>query len=175
MHLLSPVIFFLLASLQGTAQKPPVQFSIPPLSEWVHIDGSKNPELIPEWSVWDTAFRTFVTVGNLPTAVLQTFTKEEAASILAAANEHGKITAHCEARGLKLIPLVGKETARVINEKTQELNLDCRRRTLSLRDRSLESLRPDARVALTRWVEELKKGMRASVPKAEFDFYLQPK
>jgi len=175
MHLLSPAILVLLGSVQGTPQRPPVQFSVPPPAEWVHIDGSKNPELIPEWSVWDTAFRMFVTVGNLPTAVLQMLTKEEAAAIQASANKHGKITADCEARGLKLIPLLGTETARVINEKTQELNLGCRRQTLSLRDRSLESLRPDARVALTQWVEDLKKGMRASVPKAEFDFYLQPK
>jgi hypothetical protein len=175
MHLLSAALLVLLNSLQGTPQRPPVQFSVPPPSEWVHIDGGKNPELIPEWSVWDTAFRMFVTVGNLPTAVLQMLTTEEAAAIRSAANQHGKITAECEARGLKLVPLLGKETARVINEKTQALNLDCRRQTLSLRDRSLESLRADARVALTRWVEDLKKGMRASVPKAELDFYLQPK
>jgi hypothetical protein len=175
MHLLSAALLVLLSSLQGTPQRPPVEFSIPPPSEWVHIDGGKNPELIPEWSVWDTAFRMFVTVGNLPTAVLQMLTKEETAAIQAAANQHAKITAECEARGLKLIPLLGKETARAINEKTQALNLDCRKQTLSLRDGALESLRADARVALTQWVEELKKGMRASVPKAELDFYLQPR
>lgn len=160
---------------QAASQKPPIQFSTPPPSEWVHIDGSKNPELIPEWSVWDSAFRIFVTAGNLPTALLQMLTKEEAAAIKAAAHQHGKFTADCEARGLKLGSLLGKESARGINEKTRELNLDCRRQTLSLRDRSLEALRPEARVALTQWVDELKKGMRASVPKAEFDFYLQPK
>ena len=175
MQLLLPVLLVLLGASQGSAQKPRVEFSVPPPSEWVHIDGSKDPELIPEWSVWDTAFRMFVTVGNLPTAVLRMLTKEEAAAIQSAANQHGKITAECEARGLKLVPLVGKETARVINEKTQALNLDCRKQTLSLRDRSLESLRADARIALTQWVEELKKGMRASVPKAELEFYLRPK
>jgi hypothetical protein len=175
MQLLLPVLLVLLGASQGSAQKPRVEFSVPPPSEWVHIDGSKNPELIPEWSAWDSAFRIVVTAGNLPTAVLQMLTKEEAAAIKAAANQHGKATADCEARGLKLMQFLGRETARVINEKTQELNLDCRRQTLSLRDRSMERLRPDARVALTQWVEELKKGMRASVPKAELDFYLQPK
>ena len=174
MYLLSAALFVFLGS-QGTPQRPPVQFSVPPPSEWVHIDGGKNPELIPEWSVWDTAFRMFATVGDLPTAVLHVLTAEEAAAIKAAANRHGTITAECEARGLKLIPLLGKETARAINEKTRALNLDCRKQTLNLRDRSLEGLRADARVALTQWVEELKKGMRASVPKAELDFYLQPK
>jgi len=76
---------------------------------------------------------------------------------------------------LKLLPLLETETAKVINEKTQALNLDCRRQTLTLRDHSLESLRPEAQTALSQWVEALKKGMRASVPKRELEFYLQPK
>ena len=174
MALLGPITVLAIV-LGATLQKPPIQFSIPAPSEWIHIDGSKNPELIPEWSVWDTAFRTFQTVGDLPTAVISTTTKEEAGLIQEAANEHRRFTAECEDLGMKLIPLLGKATARVINEKTQALNLQCRVRTLELRDRLLNRLRADARVALTQWVESQKKGMRASVPKRELDFYLRPK
>jgi hypothetical protein len=174
MGFLRPSTVFVIL-LAMTVQKPPIQFSVPPPADWIHIDGSKNPELIPEWSVWDTAFRVFHSVGDLPTAVLNAATKEEAAAIQDAATEHGRITAECEERGLKLIPLLGKETPRVINEKTQALNLDCRTRTLALVDRLLERLRPDARAALNQWVESQKKGMRASVPKRELEFYLRPK
>lgn len=173
MGFLTPAAFLLLLCV--TVQKPPIQFSIPPPSEWVHIDGSKNPELIPEWSVWTSTLRNINIVGHLPTVVGARASKEEEAAILAAAREHAKNTAACEARGLKLRLLLETDTVAVINRKTEELNLDCRWETLRLRDRLLESLRPDAQVALQQWAESLKAGMQVSVPKAELDFYLKPK
>ena len=156
-------------------QQPPIQFSTPPPSEWVHIDGSKNPELIPEWSVWKSAFRNILIGGHLPTVVLTQISKEESAAILAAARENAKNVAACEQRGLMLKPLLETETPAVINRKTEELNLECRWQTLRLRDRLVQSLEPDGQAALRQWVESLKAGIQVSVPKAEFAFYMKPK
>jgi hypothetical protein len=174
MGFLVPATLFA-ALLSATVQKPPIQFSNPPPSEWVHIDGSKNPELIPEWSVWRSALRTIHIVGQLPTVVATQVSKEEEAIVLTAARENARNITACEERGLKLKPLLETETAAVINRKTQELNLECRSETLRLRDRLLESLRPEGQVALRHWVESIKAGIHVSVPKAELEFYLKPK
>ncbi len=45
-------------------KKPPqVVFDIPPISERIQIDGSKNPEMIPQWDAWQAAFQIMEKVG----------------------------------------------------------------------------------------------------------------
>jgi hypothetical protein len=173
LSLVAVVVFF--TSVPAAAQKPPVQFSVPAPSEWVHIDGAKNPELIPEWSVWKHAFMVFGVASELPTDVMKHLSKEEAAAVRAAAAQHRKDTSACEQRGLKLRPMLETEAVDAVNRKTEELNLECRWQTLRLRDRLLEALRSDGQVALRQWVEAAKADIRVSVPKKELDFYLKPK
>lgn len=175
MRLLTTVLLLLSTPALASAQSKRMEYSIPPPAEWVHIDGAKNPELIPEWSAWQFAFNNVVVVGQLPTAVSQHVSKEEAAVILDAAREQKKNRADCEARALKLMPLLETETAAEINRRTEALNLECRSYTLRLRDRVLESLGPDGRAALRDWVESTKATIQVSVPKKELDFYLKPK
>ncbi len=49
------------AAVSGHAQtptsKPPPRFGTLPGEEMVHIDGSRNPEMIPQWAIWEHAFR----------------------------------------------------------------------------------------------------------------------
>ncbi len=75
---------------------------------------------------------------------------------------------------LKLVPTLKTEEARLINERTQAINLDCRWQTLRLRDRVLADLSPVGQAALTRYVEFTKAGIRVYVPKNELSFYRQP-
>ena len=50
--------------LQARGQRPAGTSA----QEMLQIDGSKNPELIPEWSAWGFAFRVFATGSRqLPT------------------------------------------------------------------------------------------------------------
>ena len=153
---------------------PKVVFDIPPLSERIYIDGSKNPEMIPQWDVWQAAFLIMAKVSDLPTEVLKHVSKEEAALVLAAAKENGQNRLACEERALKLIPTLQTEEAKFINDRTQQINLDCRRQTLHLRDRVLAGLGPPGQTALSQYVESLKAGMRVYVPKNELAFYRQP-
>jgi hypothetical protein len=156
-------------------KKPPqVVFDIPPLSERIQIDGSKNPEMIPQWDAWQAAFQIMEKVGDLPTDLLKQVSREEAASILDAARENAQNLRECEQRALKLVPTLKTEEARLINERTQALNLDCRWQTLRLRDRVLADLSPVGQVALTRYVEFTKAGIRVYVPKNELSFYRLP-
>jgi hypothetical protein len=75
---------------------------------------------------------------------------------------------------LKLAPTLNTEEARFINERTQEINLDCRWQTLRLRDRVLAGLGPLGQTALSQYVESTKAGMRVFVPRNELAFYRQP-
>ena len=77
----------------------------------VVIDGSKNPELIPQWSAWEYAFRV---IGGgpreLPTSVYRVVSTEERALILAEAQASLRRDKACQERVEKLLPLVGKES-----------------------------------------------------------------
>jgi hypothetical protein len=153
---------------------PKIIFSNPPPSEWVHIDGSKNPELIPQWTVWRQAFHNMAQVSNIPTEVIHHLSPKEQESLLAAARADVKKELGCQERVLEIMPLLSTGDAKQINDKTKEINLDCRWQTLNRRDQVLESLNPEGRSALVNWVESNKAGMSVRVPKSELAFFRQP-
>jgi hypothetical protein len=178
MILAAPVLTSVLCAgvspVQGKTP-PKIIFSSPSPSEMVQIDGSKNPELIPQWSVWQFAFR--VIAGGtkaIPTEVLVHLSNEEANLLRATAEADEKNDIECQTRVLKLVPLLQTDEAATVNERTREINLDCRAFTLKARDRVLEGLRPQGQAALNDWVESNKVGMQVSVPKKELSFFRQP-
>ena len=72
-------------------KKPPqVMFDIPPISERIEIDGSKNPEMIPQWDVWQAAFEIDGAKSDLPTDLVEHLSKEEVELLLAAAKENAE-------------------------------------------------------------------------------------
>jgi hypothetical protein len=177
MSVLAFTALMALAFVAAPAQEktsPKIVFSNPPPSEWVHIDGSKNPELIPQWDVWRIAFHNYVLVADLPTKVLRHLSNEEATLVMTAAKEDAKGLLGCQERMMRLQPLLKTEEAYQINEKTKEINLDCRWQTLHRRDKLLESLTLEGRTALVNAVESIKAGMSVSVPRSELAFYRQP-
>jgi hypothetical protein len=162
-------------SLEPQDKTPPkVVFSMPNAADLVHIDGSKNPEMIPQWNAWESAFGIVALVSDIPADVAVHLSKEEQAALVAAAKEAGANRRACERRVLELAPLLQTQEAKSINDKTQEINLEYRQQTLRLRDRVLAALGPEGQAALNRWVESTKSGMRISIPKAELDFYRRP-
>jgi hypothetical protein len=157
---------------QGTP--PKVVFDSPPLSERIEIDGRKNPDMIPQWDAWQAVFEIIAKVSDLPTDVLQHLSKQEAALVLSAARENSQNFVACQQRVLKLVSTLQTEEARFINDRTREINLDCRWQTLRLRDRVLAGLGPPGQTALSQYAEETKAGIRVYVPKNELAFYRQP-
>jgi hypothetical protein len=96
------------SNAQGAAPPGSRDMRAPP--EMMEIDGSKNPELIPQWSAWEFAFR--VIAGGpreLPTTVHRLVSIDEGAMILREAEMATKIAAVCETRMGKLRVLIGKE------------------------------------------------------------------
>lgn len=169
-------------AVRATSGGPPVQdrkppqvvFNIPPISERIEIDGSKNPEMIPQWDVWHAAFELMAAKSDLPTELWNVLAKEEVALVLQAGHENAKNFLACQQRVLQLVPTLQTDEAKFVNERTQAINLEFRWQVLGLRDRVLAALPPAGQTALTKYVESLKEGMRVFVPKKELAFYRQP-
>jgi hypothetical protein len=152
-------------------QAPP-QTAVPGMME---IDGSKNPELIPEWSAWGFAFRVIATGSRrLPSSVYFAVSRDEEALILKEADQIQKIDRDCQGRLLELHDLLGKEKDDVLDRKLRELTLECRWATLHARDRVLEALKPEGAAALMAFVASTKVGTTVSIPKKDLARFLEP-
>src|SRR4051812_31519945 len=128
---------------QGGPVGPPPAASAQPELEIVHVDGSRSPELIPQWSVWGYVFR-IVSGGprQLPTSVLTLVSKEEEALVIREADAIQTIDAACQSRFVRAAAR-RDETIAAIDAKVREISLDCRRETLRARDRLLAALNPE--------------------------------
>ena len=159
------------ASAQQPAQKNPFVIAAP--SERLEIDGAKNPELIPEWYIWETFFRQLHTAGTTPSALNLTIDEER---VLQMELEHyAKSNQQCQKDIEGLRPLVGVASNTEVNEKQRAIQLECRLRSLEIRDRLLAGVRPEASVAIAAWVENLKSRVEISVPKRELAHFRQPR
>lgn len=142
----------------------------------IEIDGSKNPEMIPQWVVWQYAFRV-IDGGprELPTNVYRVASAQERELILAEAAVDVRRDKACIQRIEREIrPLLGKEKVDIIKARQQEIHVECRWQTLHARDRLLERLRPEVQTELIRFVEDTKAGRRLSMPVEELPYYRQP-
>jgi len=139
----------------------------------MHIDGKKNPELIPEWSVWEDALRVIAGGSRqLPSLVLEHTTKEEEALILREADQQPKRDGECKTRLLALKPDSGKPDTLV--QRSQAIRLQCRWGALQARDRILAAISPAARTALMEFVESVRAATKVDILKRDLAFFLQP-
>ena len=146
-----------------------------PAVQWVKIDGSKNPELIPEWSAWEDVFSTIAGgPKQLPTSVQERVSQSEADLIRRESDASVKRTADCNARAMALAVVAKKEKQRVIIERTKEIRLECRWANLEARDRVMAALNPEARIAMNEFVRLIKTGTSFTLAKSELSFFRQP-
>ena len=171
------IIAALVVSATSSAQTQvrPGPLGTQPRPETIEIDGSKNPELVPQWSAWEFAFRVMAGGSReLPTMVHRVVSADEGALILREAEMITKRAAACEARMSKLRVLIGKEKASVLDARAREITLDCRRQTLDVRDRMLDRLNPEAQTALRAFVESTKAGTSLTLTKKQLARFLEP-
>ena len=144
--------------------------------EIIVIDGSKNPEQIPQWHAWGFAFRV-ISGGprELPTSVLLLVSKEEEKLVMKEADAVQKSDAACAERLIRTYGLIKKgESVRSVDAKMHAITVECRWQTLHARDRLLEGLNPEARIALIKFVEDGKQGMEIKVQKNSLARYFEP-
>jgi hypothetical protein len=146
-------------------------------SRFVEIDGSKNPQDIPEWVAWETGFSMLALAhskGSLAVPASLGLSGGEADLVFREAAAQLTRDSACQKRVERLRPLLGREKIDVINEKTKTIQLDCRWKTLEARDRLLAALSPEGQTSLLKWVSDRKSGIHVRVPKAELDHYRRP-
>jgi hypothetical protein len=164
-----------IALLLLSAGRSPAQTAPPPRVELIHIDGSKNPELIPQWSAWGYAFRVFAGgPRQLPTTLVQHVSKEEEAFLLAHADLVQRTDADCQQRLSRIVAKRGVEKLEALDRKVRDLAVECRWATLDARDRVLAGLNPEAQLALMAFVESMKAGTSVTVPKARLARFREP-
>jgi hypothetical protein len=173
--------FVLIASTLLASQTAAGQQSA---SEWVHIDGRKNPELIPQWNIWRTAFRRIADgpVASdkgrrlIPLPLQEVFSEKEALLLLKEGDAEYQRFNDCARQVDKLREQLtsGQATGEAIRTRNDEIEMDCRWQTLHARDRVLAALTDASRLALGKWVESLKAGKTISVPRKDFDRFRLP-
>jgi hypothetical protein len=152
---------------QGTVEKR--------VPEMIEIDGSRSPELIPEWSAWNFAFRVIATGSRqLPSSVHLVVSKEEAALLFKEADRLQKLDRDCQHRVVKLHSLLGKEKDDVLDARLRDTTLECRWATLHARDRVLEQLEPEGAAALAGFVTSTKAATSLTIRKQDLARFLEP-
>ena len=151
-----------------------------PTDAWVHIDGKKSPEMIPQYSVWNAALR-YIDGGPtrngrklIPLALQDVLTAEDTKALLAEAAAQVKRNKACEARVLELIPLKTPANREEIRRRNDDIDMECRWEVIHARDRLLETLSPAGRVALSTWVEAFKSGMSITIHRDNLAKFLLP-
>jgi hypothetical protein len=141
----------------------------------LHIDGRKNPELIPQWNAWGYAFRVFAGgPRQLPTTVLERVSKAEESFVMAQADLVQRVDAGCQERLGRLAARRQIEKPDALARQVRALTLECREATLQARDRVLAALNPDAQLALIEFVESTKAGTSITIARSELARFREP-
>jgi hypothetical protein len=167
------VVVWVLPGVMTASQVPAA--AGPSRPDIMQIDGSKNPELVPQWSVWGFVFR--VIAGGprqLPSSVLRLASKDEEALVLKEADGVQNVDADCQARLTKAVALLGVESRDAVDARVRAITVACRRETLHARDRLLVRLNPAAAAALVAFAESTKAGTSTSLPRKDLARFLEP-
>lgn len=179
-------ILVLLACLPAHAV---AQTSRPSTVEIVSIDGSLNPELVPQHRAWAYALRLLASGPpglGLPNQLRPFVSPAEEALILREAEHLVRLQQNCVQRALGARePLTRLEAARIplkdrldavreVDARIFAIDLACRWEALHARDRLLAALSPASGSALSGYVEETKRGLRIQVPKNGLERFRQP-
>ena len=178
----APIVALCLFTPAGSGAQSPAKTprgvtftaAIPP-GELVQIDGSKSPELIPQWSAWGFVFRLVANgPGTLPTPVHEVVSREETSLVVREAQAVVRTDAECQERIVKLHALLGTMSNAALDAQLRDITLECRRATLAARDRVLTALNADGAAALRAFVESTKAGTSLSIPKKDLARFLEP-
>jgi hypothetical protein len=149
-------------------------------AEIIEIDGSKNPELIPEHLMWATAFDSIVLLhgkdmaGGGPLAMLD-LAPADWKEVLDEAARHVRRRADCEEQAGRAAEMVPEQASGRIPDILRAETLKCREALLESKERLLARLTPDGRAALGIWVLNERQKIRAWMPRSELGFWRLPR
>jgi hypothetical protein len=144
----------------------------------ITLDGSKNPEQIPQWLAWQEAFRVMgmpaqldlpipTTIWEVTTAAERDLIRKEAMQSLEREDEVG-------AQVMKIREAVTEESRARDEARAKQLDLRRRQAILDSRERVLARLSPEGQIALRAFAEEVKKGIKVTILKSLLAEYSMP-
>jgi hypothetical protein len=152
--------------------------------DFVVLDGSKNPALIPEWLAWETGFTILAAWSGKDSGfnhdLKLALTADEYAAVERAASEQPERRARLERTADRLMDAMHVKRgdtgplADSFNDKAYHLELAYRRTILDSRDRLLSALSLESQAVLRIWVDDLKPDIKARVHRRELDRYRAP-
>jgi hypothetical protein len=164
-------------TLAAAAQAP----SQPPQTpKMLVIDGGETPHLIPEHELWRIGFHTLAHFGKekvMDRLEAIGLSPSELSAVLSAANGE-------EARDRECVEAIRRRDAelreqgadiRTVYQGHYDVILECRQRTLTVKESLLSSLSPEGRDALVAWVESRRQKMKVRIPSHEADFFKLPR
>jgi hypothetical protein len=147
----------------------------------IEIDGAKNPELIPEYLVWQSGFHTLKLLkdNNVPKhegpLASLTLSDADAALLHAEVERFHDHKNRCEERGQRIVLAHQGQEIEVLERAMKANTLQCRVATLESKDRLLANMTPEGQVTLTMWMLNERPKMKAIVGKSDLEFFRQPR
>ena len=164
------LVLMLTIMLGGAAQVRP---------DVVLIDGSKDPQLVPEYLMWRNAFDVLAQASqNSREIVLKALKLPEVdKSIVAAeARAQAQREAACQDRQKRRVKaLQAADAESRITKEVQHIALGCRQEVLDAKDRVMRALSPESQLILQGWAEERRNGLKVYVLKHEMEFFRLPR
>jgi hypothetical protein len=163
-------------TVQSFAEKLP--------TDYVLIEGKKDPSSIPEWLAWQEGFVILAEWHDKDSGFNHDL-RESLSAVEFDLFEHEALLQSERQAALEKAfqPLMDayknrdpndqKELDR-LQEQLHELNLKYRRSVLAARDRVLEGIRPESQAVVVAWVGEMRTAISAKVPKSELAKWRAP-
>lgn len=169
-----------LSSAQKPGGRTPASNAEP---EMVEIDGAKNPELIPEYLVWATGFQTLALMKEHNIRAGEKFltrltlSDPDAALVFGEADRHMARSNRCHEKGAAIFSDMSAQKRKIgeIEAAMQANTLECRWALLMAKDRLLESMSPEGRDLLVRWMLDERVKLKSFVVKSDLEFFRQPR
>ena len=147
-------------------------------SEMIAIDGSRNPEMIPEYMVWEHGFSglAFIKARQIKAALDSLMlSPEDAARVFKEADAQADRDRRRSERELERRTALRDAKPADLGAALRDVILEYRWEVLHARDRLLASLSAEGQAEVLRWMNERRTHITAYVPKGELDFFRQPR
>lgn len=143
------------------------------------IDGSKNPELFPQWFAWETFFQSWpMEYGRRATLLRQELglSDQEVAYLQTEVKRfrdaEGRLKR--ELRSTRVDLLARGKSEDQIRDATKEINLRYRHEVLDGRGRVFATLKPESFKRVVEWIDGRLKGTTIRLRGRTLEYFQQP-
>ena len=156
----------------------------PSAERYVEISGKKNPEQIPDYLLWESAFKFLAAAEHTP-SLKETLRSHDLplstadSTILREDVERYQKGRQAHADALKVryeaMLKVKGDARKSLQKEYRAVVVADRSRTLDMADALVEKLSPEGQAHLLAWAQDFKSDISVTVPKSELTFFQSPR